>query len=226
MFAAPTGVIPPCDYAAVLIELQQLKASQSTVLQQLLALSREVIAVRGLVLSRASDNGTVGHAPDVDQLLPVPSDSWTCPICGLNLKHKESFKGHIRKLVYPSKRPGCHLNPLILQHKRLVHRFNGVNFYEQGYAFCKEFYHQTCVSCTKRDPDDVSLRHICLWLDAARSDDVDFPEYDTRCQVVSVKHRRSCSAARHDVSQSSSQSSFVSSSSGSSSILNCSNPHP
>ena len=222
MFAAPSGVIPTFDSSAVLFELQQLKAAQNSVLHQVLALSRELrtelTEVRTLLASQGSRNGAVGEAPDVQHLQQVASAavqcmSWSCPVCGITLSHKESFKGHIRKLVYPSKRPGCHLNPLIPQHKLLAHRFDGVNFYEQAYAFCKEFYHQVCVSCTKRDPDDASLRHIMSWLDAARSDDADFPEYDTRCQMVSSK--RSCSATRGG----STASSFASSSSGGSSLL-------
>jgi hypothetical protein len=56
-----------------------------------------------------------------------------------------------------------------------------------------------------------------LWLDAARSDDADFPEYDTRCQMLSRK--RSCSATRVGSTAPSSQSSVASSSSGGSSSL-------
>jgi hypothetical protein len=58
-----------------------------------------------------------------------------------------------------------------------------------------------------------------LWLDAARSDDADFPEYDTRCQMLPRK--RSCSATRGGSTAPSnlSQSSLASSSSGGSSSL-------
>ena len=220
MFAVPTGVIPSGDSQVVLFELQQLKASQNSMAQQLLSLSREIrkeiTELRGLLPSNCSRNGA-GEAPDLQLVRQVAPEavqclSWTCPVCGLTLSHKESFKGHIRKLVYPSKRPGCHMNSLIPQHQLLAHRFAGTNFYEQSYEFCKQFYHQVCVSCTKRDPDDVSLRHIWAWIDAARTDGADFPEYDTRCQMLSRK--RSYSAARG-----SSQSSFASSSSGGSSSL-------
>jgi len=226
MFAVPTGVIPSCDSKAVLFELQQLKASQNSILQQLLSLSRGLTEVRESLPPQGSHNGAVGLAPGVQcmpQVAPVAVQcvSWTCPVCGNTLSSKESFKGHIRKLVYPSKRPGCHLNPLIPQHRLFAHRFDGDHFHEQAYEFCKEFYHQVCVSCTKRDPDDAALRHLWLWLDAARSDDADFPEYDTRCQMLPRK--RSCSATRNgstvNTTAPSSQSSFASSSSGGSSSL-------
>jgi hypothetical protein len=225
MFAAPSGVIPCFDNSAVLFELQQLKASQQSVLQQLLAFSRELAQVRVCLSSQGGGVAAVGEAPNAQHLQPVLCMSWTCPVCGKNLSHKESFKGHIRKLVYPSKRPGCHLNPLVPQHQLFVHRFDGINFYEQSREFCKEFYYQTCISCTKRDLDDASLSHIWAWLDAARSDDLPFPEYDTRCQMVSSK--RSCSAARGDsVLQDLSQSTAVSSSSGgSSSFRSSSSPN-
>ncbi len=222
MFAVPTGVIPTCDSKAVMFELQQLKASQNSILQQLLSLSREISAVRGTLLPHGGHDGDVGHAPGVQcvpQVAPVAVQcvSWSCPVCGITLGSKESFKGHIRKLVYPSKRPGCHLNPLIPQHRLYAHRFDGATFHDQGYEFCKKFYHEVCVCCTKRDPDDVALRHLWLWLDSAQSD-ADFPEYDMRCQMLSRK--RSCSAARDgSTAPSSSQSSFASSSSGGSSSL-------
>ena len=225
MFAAPSGVIPSFDTSAVLFELQQLKASQQSVLQQLLAFSRELSQVRVCLTSQGVGVAAVGEAPIAQHLQPVQCISWACPVCGKNLMHKESFKGHIRKLVYPSKRPGCHLNPLVPQHKLFVHRFHGINFYEQSREFCKELYYQTCISCTKRDLDDVSLSHIWAWLNAARSDDLPFPEYDSRCQMASSK--RSCSAALGDsAQQESSQSTAVSSSSGrSSSLQSSSSPY-
>jgi hypothetical protein len=217
MFAAPTGVISSFDGSAVLFELKQLQSSQRTMVQQLLTLARDVKDVR-LLISQGRYNSAIGLAPELPQLPPAPSMSWTCPICSRNLKHKESFKGHIRKLVYPSNRPGCHLNPLEKSHEQFARRFNGLNFSEQAYEFCKEFYHQVCISCTKRDPDDASLRHIWAWLDAARSDSGDFPVYDTRCQMISSKRR--CAAQQGDfTTRSSSQSTAVSSSSGGSSAL-------
>jgi len=105
MFAAPTGVIPSFDGSVVMFELKQLQSSQRTIVQQLLTLARDVKDVR-LLLSQGSQNSAIGLAPELPQLPPVQSMSWTCPICSRNLKHKESFKGHIRKLVYPSNRPG------------------------------------------------------------------------------------------------------------------------
>lgn len=224
MFAAPSGVIPSFDGPAVMFELHQLQSSQRTIVQQLLSLARDVKDVR-LKMTSGSYNSAVGLAPELQQLPSVQSMSWTCPICSKNLKHKESFKGHIRKLVYPSNRPGCHLSPLVKSHEQFAHRFNGVTFTEQAYEFCKEFYHQVCISCTKRDPDDASLRHIWAWLDAARSDSGEFPVYDIRNQMVSCK--RSCSATRGDsVVKNLSQSTAASSSSGGSSSFHfSSSPH-
>jgi hypothetical protein len=212
MFAAPTGVIPTFDGSAVMFELKQVQSAQRTIVQQLLSLAREVKDVR-LLMSSGCHNSAVGLAPELQQLPPVLSMNWTCPICGTNLKHKESFKGHIRKLVYPSRRPGCHLSPLEQSHEQFASRFPGLTFTVRAYEFCKAFYHQVCISCTKRDPDDASLRHIWAWLDAARSDSGDFPVYDIRNQMVSSK--RSCSAPRGDsVVKNLSQSTAVSSSSG------------
>ena len=221
MFAAPTGVIPSFDGTAVMFELKQLQSSQRTVVQQLLTLTRELKDVRLLV----SHCCALGDAPEVQQLPPVQSVSWTCPICNINLKHKESFKGHIRKLVYPSSRPGCHLNPLEKSHGQFARRFNGVSFSDQAYEFCKAFYHEVCICCTKRDPDEASLRHLWAWLDAARSDSGEFPVYDTRCQMVSSKRR--CYAQQGDsATRDSSQSTAVSSSSGGlSSSHSSSSPH-
>jgi hypothetical protein len=225
MFAAPSGVIPSFDNSAVVFELQQLKASQQSVLQQLLEVSRELLQVRVCLSSRGGGVAADDEATKAQHIQPVQCVSWTCPICGTNLKHKESFKGHIRKLVYPSKRPGCHLNPLVSQHQLFVHRFDGINFYEQSRAFCKEFYYQTCISCTKRDLDDASLSHIWAWIHAAQSDDLPFPQYDTRNQMMASK--RSCSAARGDseVKNLSQSTAYSSSSGGSSSFPSSNSPN-
>ena len=144
------------------------------------------------------------------------SECVPCPVCSQVLMHKESFKGHIRKLVHQSSRPGCHLNPRDEDHRLLVRHFHGSTFCEQARNFCAEFYAQTRSSCTKRDDDEHSRRHISDWLAAAKAEVfphtmANFPVFDSGCRSVTRKHRRS-DCDHSDVSASSTSLSSISTS--------------
>jgi hypothetical protein len=106
------------------------------------------------IFQQSPDIVGTGCAPDQDDLQQpngTVDPCWQCPICGKVLQHKDSFRGHIRKLVHSSTRPKCHLNPSDDTHKLMVARFAGGNFYEKAQAFCKELNSQVKWSCTKRD---------------------------------------------------------------------------
>ena len=96
---------------------------------------------------------------------------WPCPLCCKCLEHRHSFKGHIRRLVKPSSRPKCHLNPRDIHHCRLVSRFEGADFYSQATNFCAHFHAFVARAISKTRSDEASRRLVNEWLDAARATD-------------------------------------------------------
>jgi len=212
----------------ILDELKKLNSGQSTLQEQVLGFRREMNHIKSVMamMHKSTDVEVLGSAPhpvdlqpgtSCDALCPKQSEGsvnsrWKCPICFKPLAHKESFAGHIRKLVHGSTRPKCHMNPADDQHQALVARFPGANFYERAKAFCNAFYSEVRWSCTKRDDDDQSFEHVTAWFNAALSGvEVNFPVYDPRYRSCSRKQRLDSDAdASRDCSnpKSSSQSSF------------------
>lgn len=182
-------------FADILDELKKLNSSQSNLQQQLLCFRRDLSDMKAVmsILQKSPDVEILGSAPLAIDLQPprFVDSRWSCPICHKGLAHKESFRGHIRKLVYSSTRPKCHLNPADERHATLVARFPGATFYERAKAFCTEFYTQVSWSCTKRDDDDQSFEHVKAWIGAALSDvERDFPVYDPRYRASARKQRQ------------------------------------
>jgi hypothetical protein len=197
---------PPNVFAEILDELKKLNSIQIIMQQQIAGVHRDMSLMKTVmaVFQKSSDVEVLGSAPHAVDLQPMqtceardhqepvcPVESrWKCQICGKVLANKGSYVGHIRKLVYSSKRPKCHMNPADEQHKTLVNRFPGSMFYERAQAFCKAFYNEVKWSCTKRDDDDQSFEHVTAWFRAALSGvEVDFPVYDPRFRPSARKQR-------------------------------------
>jgi hypothetical protein len=181
-------------FVSILDELKKLNASQRGLQQQVLCFSRELVHIKSVIaiFQQSPDIGGTGSAPDqVDLQQPnvTVDPCWQCPVCGKVLQHKDSFRGHIRKLVHSSTRPKCHLNPCDVTHQAMVARFAGATFYEKAAAFCRELNSQVKWSCTKRDDDEQSWQHVLLWIAAAKSDVLDFPVYDARFRSSARKQR-------------------------------------
>lgn len=212
MFSSAAGNANIFD--AILRELKMLNASHDELHEGMRFMRREFDQLRSSCSARSHLSEAVWvdapDAPNINSPLSCDRDKrWACPVCHETLKHKESFKGHIRKLLYSSSRPKCHFNPQDVEHQLLVHRFAGESFYGQSHAFSREFYAQVCFSCTKRDDDDLSHAHVSSWIAAAKSNEVlgnsmPFPTYDPGCCTTRRKHPRTESEA----SQSSQQSTF------------------
>lgn len=217
-------------FTAILDELKKLNASHSFLQERVFSFHRDISQLSTVVYQNypsALEEGRIHEQPPPAP--SVPDVRWKCPVCLKTFMHKESFKGHIRKLVFGSSRPKCHLNPQNVEHQLLVHRFEGATFYDRSQKFCREFYSQTCLSCTKRDEDDQSYRHVSAWIDASKSSaefggEIPYPVYDPGVRSVSRKHPRTDSessqissrvASSSSIARSSySQSSLKSSSSG------------
>jgi hypothetical protein len=212
---------------AILQEVQKLSSSHLFLQSEIASLKRS-IAIRSSFVGSTAEFAAeapglclqTGEAADASEFVVQPGPRWVCPICDTVFKHKESFKGHIRKLLSASGRSRCHLNPLDTDHRIMVHRFPGEQVQDQIAAFSREFYSQVCFSCTKRDDDDLSHAHVFAWIAAAKSNDtqgtvIPFPVFDPASSSATTrKHRRteSASAQRSDYSSfQSSQSSFLSS---------------
>lgn len=182
----------PETMECILSELRKMKESHIAVHAKCSEMARSVTALTQAVNRIES---TFGQAPSFHRPSCNRDDgSWICPVCEVRYSHRSSFKGHIRKLVHPSSRPGCHLNPLDANHVTLVRRFEGQHFHQKARLFCQEFYHQVCACSSAHDTIQQSQDHIAAWLAAANTDVslgnmVEFPIYDSGCRNVR-KYRR------------------------------------
>jgi hypothetical protein len=220
----PAGHVSVLD--AILQEVQKLSSSHLSLQSEIASLKQDIAICSSLGASTAELAAEApglfvqpGEAAEASEFVVQPGPRWVCPICDTPLKHKESFKGHIRKLLSASSRSRCYLNPLDTDHRIMVHRFPGEEVQDRIAAFSREFYSQVCFGCTKRDDDDLSHAHVFAWVAAAKSNDtqgtvIPFPVFDPACSSAPRKHRRTESESTQRSNYSllqSSQSSFLSS---------------
>jgi hypothetical protein len=116
---------------------------------------------------------------------------WRCPICFKALKHGESFKGHIRKLLPANiaSRPKCRFKPDEAKHLALVQRFEGPDFYAQAANFIQAFYAFVRCAVTSAYSSHQSFAYITSWITAAHSVDVPFIELP-RVSSSDQRHKR------------------------------------
>ena len=68
---------------------------------------------------------------------------WICPVCKSPFLHRQSFKGHIRRLRDPIATPAhCCLDKTNPEHQRLVShpRYGDGSFDDRRYQFAEQFY--------------------------------------------------------------------------------------
>jgi len=216
-------MLPPAGdgsvLATILREIRKLSSEQALLQSDLHFVKRTLKDLQ----TCSSHHNSLGEAPSGNSeelpgfvVQPGHHLSWICPICDLNLKHKDSFRGHIRKLLFAKDSSRCHLNPIDVDHCILVHRFPGATVKEQHAAFSRELYSQVCISCTKRDDDELSHAHVYAWIAAAKSNDtqgivVPFPVFNPSCSSAPRKQRRLEPGSSQGSASLSSQSSFLSS---------------
>jgi hypothetical protein len=152
------------------------------------SMNTRLSAIELRVSSRCYDD-LAGDAPGTNPVLtssrsssrrrpdPDLSLEWLCPICGLKLKDRESFKGHIRLQVL-SQIQSCRFIADDIKHQALISRFDKGDFDSSKAAFTKEFYDQIRICSSSLDTDTKSHSHIFGWLAAAVANcDVPFPVY-------------------------------------------------
>ena len=158
-----------------------LDVTMSTILtyiRQILAQNAALAALNTQIVQRLSAlESQVGkHAPPGDAPTSASDQCWICPVCSEHFLHANSFKGHIRRLVVPSSRPKCRLNPSDIRHQLLLQRFEGDSFDARSIAFCRNLYgFVRCVISAAFEPSE-SLALVERWLTAAKCPGSDFPE--------------------------------------------------
>jgi|LauGreDrversion4_2_1035121.scaffolds.fasta_scaffold83145_1 hypothetical protein len=71
------------------------------------------------------------------------SGSWICPVCWKPFAHRESFKGHIRRLTEsPTDHMHCSLDPERTEHVALLshHRYGNGDFASRAASFAQQLY--------------------------------------------------------------------------------------
>ena len=127
-----------CSYDGhIHAELSLIKSSLQEVLRYLaesqsdhVSLSDRVAHLEGKKGNRSSSRGS--HC------------RWMCPVCWKPFAHRESFKGHIRRLTEsPSDHKHCYLDPEKPQHVTLLShpRYGDGDFRSRAAAFSAQLYH-------------------------------------------------------------------------------------
>lgn len=88
---------------AMMTQTDQLAIQNATLIVQNASLVERISALEQIVVARQ------------------PHGSWPCPVCGHIYSHRESFKGHIRRLALPvTHRAHCFLDPNNAEHQALL----------------------------------------------------------------------------------------------------------
>ena len=89
--------------------------------------------------------------------------SWTCPVCKTPFLHRESFKGHIRRLRDPvSTSAHCFLDENNPEHQRLVShpRYGTGTFDDRRHQFADQFYETVRSHSSSRHSSQSSHRAV------------------------------------------------------------------
>lgn len=128
----------------------QLAAQNAALINQNAAMAARLTALEQLVASRASDS-------------EVNSD-WRCPVCSATLTTRESFKGHIRRLVKPaSENTHCFLDPDNAEHQAMLShsRYGQGDFNTRATVF-KTMLYETVKSNTRSTmSSESSFSAVC-----------------------------------------------------------------
>ena len=168
------GECPSPVLSSILHELQSLSTNQLHCARQNAELLARVAGLERCMLEISVSRQAVGVCPEP----APPALVWMCPVCSSPFRHRDSFKGHVRKLKYSSSRPKCVLSPSSAAHLALVHRFSGDDFKSQAEVFRESFYSFVRAVCCAQMSEGDSHAFICAWIDAAIADDFrPFPEH-------------------------------------------------
>jgi hypothetical protein len=162
---------------SILLFIQLLRQDTQQIQTQNQDILSRIHAIESKVLHLSTG---VGEAPGCNPVVGISHNQivWRCPICGLVCCDAPSFKGHIRRLVKPSSRPRCHLNPGDDNHKILISRFGQESqiFHHRQQIFCVAFYGFVRVVISAKYDVNDSFTLITSWMAAAMSSHLAFPE--------------------------------------------------
>ena len=191
------GQMPPDPVlSSIMHALQELTRQNAVIAERIQSLEdtlhcekrrRVTVNPVGVVSPTFAVAGSSSSSPEVI--------NWICPFCLTRLADRDSWKGHIRRLVNPSSRPACHMNPQDSHHLDFVKRFGFVGdmFHQKAREFTAAFYAEVCICCTSQDTDQQSYDHISLWLSTALTANDEFPIYDISQRATRTYKRMSSS---------------------------------
>lgn len=162
---------------SILLFIQLLRQDTQQIQTQNQDILSRIHAIESQVLHLSTG---VGEAPGCNPVVGISHNPivWRCPICGLVFCDAPSFKGHIRRLVKPSSRPRCHLNPGDDNHIIMISRFGQESqiFHHRQQIFCVAFYGFVRVVISAKYDVNDSFTLITSWMAAAMSSHLAFPE--------------------------------------------------
>ncbi len=146
-------------------KMDTLLLQQSTLMDQNVALSKQnetLMSMNASLEARivALESVASSMSTQVETLKP---ESWICPVCEQPFKHRESYKGHIRRLVLSSSSGAhCFLDSEKEAHRALVShpRYGDGDFDSRKHNFANQLY-ETVKSCsTSRRSSESSYRAV------------------------------------------------------------------
>lgn len=128
-----------------------LAQQNATLISQTADLTSRIVALEEVVSAKATVIGSLGAV------------EWTCPVCSEGFKHRESFKGHIRRLAHPVS-PGarCFLDPAVKEHRALLahERYGNGDFDSCKAQFVQQLYDTVKSASTSRRSSESSHRQV------------------------------------------------------------------
>ena len=146
-------------------KLDSISATQATILHQNQALASQnatLITQNAELCARVAALELRAGSHDTASDLCC---EWRCPVCHETFKHRESFKGHIRRLVYPSSsKSACFLDESKPEHVALVShpRYNDGDgmFPARAASFSLQLYETVKSNSTSRTTSESSHRAV------------------------------------------------------------------
>jgi hypothetical protein len=141
---------------AMMTQSDQLAAQNATLIQQNATMVERIAALEQIVIGRR----------------PSGQGDWICPVCGHHYTTLASFKGHVRRLIYPAaQRTKCFLDPNNPDHQALVShaRYGEGNFDSRSKNYALMLYEtiRSNSTSTKSSEDSFSAvsssLHVCIF---------------------------------------------------------------
>jgi len=146
--------------------MESMMMQQSTLIDQNAALAKQN---ETLITQNADLTSRIVALEEVaSRMTPVRglhgAVQWMCPVCHEEFKHRESFKGHIRRLANPVT-PGarCFLDCDNADHVALLDhsRYGDGDFASRKEQFAQQLYDQVKSASTSRRSSESSHRLVC-----------------------------------------------------------------